>query len=427
MSFKNKMIIILTSIFSLVIYLFISIRGQYLDLLSINEKYIEIFNQNFKYQLIITIVSFIFIFLSIYINNIFIKKGLKKFFEEEKKKEVKLPNKSIAFVIATIGSVITNNIFFDKLIMFLNSAWFGKNDPIFNLDIGYYVFQKPFLETILTYLIFFISIITIYTIIYYIIVFNRCFEKGINLETLKKNTFIKQITISFVLIAILISLLNLLNTQEIIFDKFIKTRDGENLYGAGITDITIKLFGYIGFSIIIVLSTVMVVKFFKKNNRKKIFLWASVIPIYLLSLFILTIILDLIFVKTNELDKQKKYIEYNIDYTKTAYNLDTQEIEIKSTGTVSKEDLEQNQNIINNINLLNNNVILSNLNEYQTNLGYYTFNNTKISNYNINGINTLLYITPREILNNETRTYNNKTYEYTHGFGVISTIANRYG
>ena len=43
--------------------------------------------------------------------------------------------------------------------------------------------------------------------------------------------------------------------------------------------------------------------------------------------------------------------------------------------------------------------------------------------YNINGENTLAYISPREIISNETRTYNNKTYEYTHGYGTIITSA----
>lgn len=45
--------------------------------------------------------------------------------------------------------------------------------------------------------------------------------------------------------------------------------------------------------------------------------------------------------------------------------------------------------------------------------------------YNINGENTLAYISPREIISNETRTYNNKTYDYTHGYGTIITSASR--
>ncbi len=67
--------------------------------------------------------------------------------------------------------------------------------------------------------------------------------------------------------------------------------------------------------------------------------------------------------------------------------------------------------------------MLSHLEEYQTNLGYYTYNSTGIGLYNIDGKSSLVYVSPREIKSNETRTYSNKTYEYTHGYGAIITSA----
>ena len=48
---------------------------------------------------------------------------------------------------------------------------------------------------------------------------------------------------------------------------------------------------------------------------------------------------------------------------------------------------------------------------------------TQVGLYDINNRKTLVYVSPREIISNETRTYNNKTYEYTHGYGVIITSA----
>ena len=54
--------------------------------------------------------------------------------------------------------------------------------------------------------------------------------------------------------------------------------------------------------------------------------------------------------------------------------------------------------------------------------GYYTYKTASLLNYNINGKNRLVYVSPREISNNQ-RTYNSKTYEYTHGYGLIYTSA----
>lgn len=43
--------------------------------------------------------------------------------------------------------------------------------------------------------------------------------------------------------------------------------------------------------------------------------------------------------------------------------------------------------------------------------------------YDVDGKETLVYVSPREIISNETRTYNNKMHEYTHGYGAIITSA----
>ena len=62
------------------------------------------------------------------------------------------------------------------------------------------------------------------------------------------------------------------------------------------------------------------------------------------------------------------------------------------------------------------------MNNGQTAKGYYSYRDTQIGKYLINGKEQLVYISPREIVSNNT-TYNNKTYEYTHGYGSIITSA----
>ena len=75
------------------------------------------------------------------------------------------------------------------------------------------------------------------------------------------------------------------------------------------------------------------------------------------------------------------------------------------------------------INLLNEEIILQSLKQYQTSSGYYSYNVAKPGIYSIDGKDELAYVSPREIISNDTRTYNNKTYEYTHGYGVVLTSA----
>ena len=63
----------------------------------------------------------------------------------------KLPNKSISLIIAALVSLVTSGLTMSKLILFLNATSFEIDDPIFHHDIGYYLFQKPFLEYIVWY------------------------------------------------------------------------------------------------------------------------------------------------------------------------------------------------------------------------------------------------------------------------------------
>ena len=56
-----------------------------------------------------------------------------------------------------------------------------------------------------------------------------------------------------------------------------------------------------------------------------------------------------IFVSPNVLDKEKTYIEYHIQNTRDAYNLNIEEIQIENAGTIERQEVENYTNVINNI------------------------------------------------------------------------------
>ena len=117
------------------------------------------------------------LYITTYITTKFIHKGLRKFFEKEKKEMPKLPNKSICLILSVITSMVASIFLTEKAMLAINTSWFGISDPIFNLDIGYYIFQKPFIEAILIYFVILTIMYTIYVAAYYIICFNIYFDK----------------------------------------------------------------------------------------------------------------------------------------------------------------------------------------------------------------------------------------------------------
>ncbi len=421
-NYKKRVILVLIFIVLVSLFMFVKLRGEYLNILSIGENYIDVFTQTIKYQYMVFGINFAVLFFLIYFTTRFIKRGLKKFFEEDKIEMPKLPNKSVALIAGAILSIITSPFMIEKTMLALNSAQFGIADPIFNIDIGYYIFTKPFIEMLLYYIIFVFIVLSIYIAIYYITVFNIYFD-GINIETLKKNTVIKQIIFNIMVIALAIAGITFVNSNNVIFEKSINIGQDLVLYGGGLTDVTIKVWGYRIFAILIPIAVYIGISFIRKSQNKKAILAFGTIPTYLVGMFVIMTLFQLIMVSPNELDKEKTYIQNNIDGTKQAYNIDIEEIEIAHTGTITNEQVIRNSNVLNNIPIVTKDVVLKNLEEYQTSTGYYAYRNISIAKYNINGTDEICYISPREIVSDNGRTYNSKTYEYTHGYGAIITSA----
>lgn len=407
------------------IILYIIERGQYLEIKEIGESYLPIFWQNFRNISITSILNFIIVFTIIYISTSKIKDGLKTFFEDEKKAMPKLPQKSIAFIIATIVTIATSGYILQKALPCFYNTQFVATDPVFGLDIGYFVFIWPFLELITLYALAAIIVATVYMAIYYLIVFNVYFD-GISRESVKKSSIEKQAFSNLKKIIVIFAILILLLTQNIGVQKFIVLSDEQtenySIFGAGITETTIRLWGYVLLSVLMVFSVFKAIKEFTKGNTKKVIKALLIVPSYLVILAIGMLGFNLIYVNSNELDKERSYIEENIKNTKVAYGIDIEEEVIKDEGTITQSAITENSETINNIPIANAENVLKDLEGSQTTKGYYKFTSSQIGIYTIDNKQQLVYITPREIANAKA-TYNNKTYEYTHGFGAIITSA----
>ncbi|MBR4261267.1 MAG: UPF0182 family protein [Clostridia bacterium] len=420
---KKRMFIVIIFLVILTIGLAVMMRGSYLEKLEIGEKYVSVFWKNVQYRTISIVATFIFIFTAIYITNKRIGSGLKEFFEDEKKSMPKLPNKSISLIISALVSLITSGITTKRLILFINSTSFQIEDPIFHHDIGYYLFQKPFLEYIIWFGIITIVALTIYAGIYYVVALNTQFD-GVKSETLKNSKIVKQLLNNARTLSVLIAILTFLKTQDLSSSKFLTIGDKTSyqLYGAGLADLSIKLWGYRILSVIIVVSVFMAVSAYNKGKTKRVIGSILTVPIYLCLLVFTLLGYNGMFIKSNEFDKQRNYINYNIQNTRNSYNVQVEELLAQNSGSLEEEDIYANSSLINNVSIVNKEIVLQNLNGTLTNKGYYTFSSSSIGEYNIGGENKLVYVSPREIVN-KGNSYVNSTYEYTHGYGVIATSA----
>lgn len=424
--FRHLLVTVVLLIFA--ITSFISSRAEYLKIREIDPKYVSIFKTNFYMKIGMFVVVMIATYFMFYINNKIIKKGLKKFFDEENKPIPKLPNKSIAIIAGIISGLVSLKFLYNKYIVCINAASFVIKDPIFNMDIGFYMFVLPFIKATIIFLIVQSLIMVIYTAIYYVISINVSFDKGINMESLKKNTFIKQIKFWAITFTILICGYILVASQDILTGDMINIKDkaGTSLTGAGLSDTFIKLWGYRLFSVVVLISVINIIRNASSEKFRKAIASASVIPLYLVVMFGILIYFQEIYVGSSELDKEKDYIKYNIEATKDAYGIDLKSRSITNYDAITSEILNENYDLTNNIPIFNSEVIGKTLSDTQEDSSYYEYDSSNLGvYYDKNGDKTLVYLTPREIIDDNNRSYNNKTFQLTHGYGVVVTDPNK--
>ena len=421
---KKRMWIVAFFALLTAIVAYVLLRGTYLETLEIGEIYINSFWQNVRYMVVTLIINFGVIYLLVYMTNLKIKKGLKVFFDQEHKEMPKLLNKSIAFIAAVLISALTSGMIKEKAVLCINAAQFGVNDPIFGIDIGYFVFQKTFIQLVLMYAMVAVVVLAIYTVIYYIITFNMFFD-GVDRKTLKNSKLITQLTNSVMVLAVLLAGYIFFQSQDIGTERFLTLNDGEtsySLYGAGLADVTIKLWGYRLLCLVLIFCVYKGIKAFKEGKTRKLVISIAAIPCYLVGLFLVLVVFKAIWISPNELDKEKDYIAQNIRSTKEAYGVNIEEVSLSEAETITSEVINDTEEVVGNIAIVSEDIVLKELNNGQTAKGYYTYRSTSIAKYKINGEDTLVYVSPREIVSSS-GTYNNKTYEYTHGYGAIITSA----
>lgn len=424
---KTRVILVLLFIALFSVISYISLRGSYLEYKELGKNYTEVFFTNLKYKYTIFGINFIALYFIIYMTNRGIKKGLKSFFDKEKKEMPKVPNKSIAFIISAVVSALMSSVIMKQIILCSSNASFGIQDPIYNFDIAYYMFQKPIIQMFLLYFMAILVGLTVYMALYYIIVFNKDFD-GVDGKMLKQSSLIKKLIRNAVLIVVLFALMTVLNTTDILTSKMLTIKDGSDstqnieITGAGYTEVMIQRWGYLIFAFVMIFSAIRASKGFKEDNTSKVLKNLAIIPGYLVVLFLVIIIFNVVFVNSNKLDKEKEYLAYNIENTKNAYKINIEEKSLENSGTITQKDVDENTDIINNIRIVNEDTVLKTLEDNQTGTGYYSYRNANIAQYKIAGQYKLVYVSPREIKNSG-RTYSNKTYEYTHGRGQIVASA----
>ena len=478
---KQKALTILIVVILAILVIFGALIGFITDYLWFKELgYTSVFFKQLFTQLKIGIPAFIVLTALAFLYLQGVKKGYFKRTEVDKSTVNYKSLNGIAIALAAIaGFAITyisvTRLWFEAL-KFSNSTTFDLKDPVFDLDISFYVFRLQFIKDLNEIVIMGIIAFAILSFVYYFLLlsmarpkkydippqsdepqfgddgfedygsnsgsantFDGIFKKFTSSFTGKaadgttpftqkrapkpRGTFdfqellhiaSKQVTIIGILFFLMVGVNFFLRQYDLLYTE------STVLYGAGFTDINLTLWMY---RALIVLSVLAAIMFAIGMSRKK-YKTILTVPVIMIIVGALGVggayLVQNLIVSPDELSKESKYLEYNMEYTQNAYDLQNVEVKaFKAANDLTKDDIQANMDTIQNIRINDYDPAQQFYNQTQAIRQYYQFNNVNVDRYMVNGNYTQTFLAAREIDEKKIKdTWVNTHLKYTHGYGI---------
>ena len=334
-----------------------------------------------------------------------------------------------SFIIATKGSEQ-----WDMVLRYLYQQPFGSTDPIFDKDIGFYVFSLPFYIFIQNGLLILFLFAGGLVIVWYLKdgalqIMDAFMEAEGKPVSLPKITIASRAKKHLIFLGGIIVILFAWGYLLKIYGLLYSTQGPA--FGASYTDVHIKILVYKALIILSLgLALILFINVFKPGTKKLMWLSGGIwLGAVLLLGSILPIIVQKVLVKPNELAKESQYMSYNIEYTRNAYNLNKiKEVDFAVNDTLSMEDIKEQDVTIQNIRIWDERPLLKTYRQIQSIRLYYDFNNVDVDRYLINNQYRQVMLAARELdvnqLPPQAKTWVNKHLIYTHGYGLASSPVN---
>jgi uncharacterized membrane protein (UPF0182 family) len=327
----------------------------------------------------------------------------------------------LASLLFSLFAALRGSAQWESYLRFFHPTPFGIADPLFNRDIGFYVFQFPFLKHLYGWLMTVLILTTLATGFFY---FLRKSFHFVPPQTLRVAAAARRH------LAVLAALLFFVGTwgvwiamTEILFSK------RGVVFGPGYTDVTAQLtmlkilMVATAFCGVTILSLVV-----RWNWKLPAAGLATFFAILIIGTGIYPALVQKFKVIPNEIALEKPFLENNIRYTRMAYRLDgVEDRQFPAVENLTREDLVRNDLTIKNIRLWDHAPLLATYSQLQEIRTYYKFEDVDNDRYSINGEYRQVMLSPRELSYQSlpSRTWINEHLTYTHGYGAVLGPVNR--
>ena len=305
-------------------------------------------------------------------------------------------------------------------LLFKNATDFGVKDPQFGMDISFFAFRLPFLQTLIGWAISTLILATLASVaVHYI-------YGGIRPQLRSDRTSVA----ARVQLSVLLGLIVLIKAVAYWFDRYaLALKQSKLITGLTYTDVNATLPAK---SILAAIAVICSLLFFANIVRKSWLLPAAGTALMVGASVLIAGIypgaVQQFQVKPSESSKEAPFIQRNIDSTRAAYGLTNVEVkDYQATLSTNSGQLATDAATIANIRLMDPNVLSATFRQLQQIKPYYTFpESLDIDRYSVNGVQRDAVVAVRElnINGNPSRNWINDHLVYTHGFGFVSAFGN---
>jgi len=307
----------------------------------------------------------------------------------------------------------------DKWEIFLryfNSVDFGTNDPLFHKDVGYYVFKMPFLKSLYGWSFGLFFLLTLLTAVLYF------FHGAIITD---RNRFEPTRSVRahlFSLVGITL-LLKAWGYRFTMYNLLYASGTSVVKYGAGYAEAHARL---PILWIMMVLCVITALAFFVSISIRRIRYAAVLFVLLFIVGFIGRVypgVVQQFQVKPNEQDKERKYIEYNVNYTRKAYNLEKIATNpYNAEAELTLDSVKQNVSVMENIRLWDWRPLRRIYRALEEPRPVYEYVDVDIDRYMVGGRSRQVMLAARELnydkLERQDKSWFKRTFVYTHGYGL---------
>ena len=332
--------------------------------------------------------------------------------------------RSTAPLVAVIAATFAGGMYlqWDTWVRFRYGGAFGAADPVFGLDLGFYMFRLPWYELLQGSLAFIVILAIVGTLAQYAY-FGIVRFKGQRIEQ-TGDAAAKHSSILLIFLSAILGWGFYLDR----FDLLYSTRGV--VYGVGYTadHVTLPaLWGMIGISL--VACALLAFNFYRPRRRALAIGGVFFAALYIVGVMLVPALFQKFVVQPNELRLETPYLTNYIAFTRKAYRLDAiQETAYPAMADLTPEVLARNSDTIQNIRLWDKRPLLQTYQQTQAIRLYYRFDTVDVDRYHLADGYHQVMLSTREIspeLPAGAQTWVNQNLQFTHGYGLVMNFVSK--